>query len=102
MLPAASEYAFVLLLYAATGLALTWDGVVIALRRPQFWPTLLTFFTLCMLIEVVALNAGWWRFDEDQVLGLYLWKIPIEEMALFVAFCVMVLATWEMLNVDGD
>lgn len=102
MLPANLEYALVLLLYATTGLALTWDGLRVALKRPQFWPTMLTVFGFCMVIEVIALNLDWWRFDEQQVIGLYLWRIPVEEMALFVVFTLVTLAAWEALNLDRN
>ena len=101
MLPAKFEYSFILSLFALTGLSLSWDGLRIAIRRPQFLVTAAVFYLYCLCIEIAALNLGWWTFDEHRIVGLYVWRIPVEELALFAVFILLTLGTWEMLTNDS-
>jgi lycopene cyclase domain-containing protein len=102
LIPAKFEYLFILLLYALTGLSLCWDGLRIALSRRQFLPTLAAFFIYCLGIEILALSLGWWTFNERRVVGIYAWRIPAEELALFALFATLTIAAWESLTRDRN
>jgi hypothetical protein len=55
----------------------------------------------CIGIEILALSQNWWSFDANRVIGLYIWRIPVEELALFPLFAILTLAAWELLNHDS-
>lgn len=102
MIPAKFEYLFILCLYALSGLSLCWDGLRVALRRRHFLPTVATFLVCCLGIEILALSLDWWSFDPNRVIGLYVWRIPAEELALFPLFAILTLSAWETLTRDGN
>lgn len=98
MIPARFEYAFILMIFALTGLTVTWEGVVRAVKRRPAQQAIGLFFLYCLAIEIVALTRGWWTFDARRVLGVYVWRIPAEELFLFAVFSVVVLGAWETLT----
>jgi lycopene cyclase domain-containing protein len=97
VIPARFEYVFVLVIFTLTGLSLTWDGVVRALKQRSAQQAISLFVLYCLTIEIVALTRGWWVFNERRVIGLYVWRIPLEELLLFAAFSVVVIGAWETL-----
>jgi len=97
VIPARFEYAFILAVFVLTGLTITWEGVLRAVKRRPAQHAIGLFFIYCLGIEIVALTRGWWTFDARRVLGVYVWRIPIEELLLFTAFSVIVLGAWETL-----
>ncbi|MGK2856842.1 MAG: lycopene cyclase domain-containing protein [Thermoanaerobaculia bacterium] len=80
MIPARFEYAFILIIFALTGLTITWEGVVRAVKRRPAQQAIGLFYIYCLTIEFVALTRGWWTFDARQALGVYIWRIPVEEL----------------------
>ena len=102
MIPTRFEYAFILAIFAMTGLSLTWEGAMRALARHPARQAIGLFFLYCLAIEIVALTHGWWTFNRDRVIGLYVWRIPVEELVLFAVFSVIVLGAWETLTHERD
>lgn len=72
------------------------------LRKRHFLQAVTMFFLYCLGIEIFALNLDWWSFDPERVIGLYVWLIPIEELALFPIFSILTLAAWSALSHDSD
>jgi len=72
--------------------------VALALKRRHAWRAIGLFFVYCLGIEVIALTLGWWTFNEHRVIGLYVWRIPVEELLLFATFGGVVLGAWETLD----
>ena len=100
MIPQRFEYIFILALYAATGLSVTSEGLRRAINKTSTRTAAVVFLTYCFTIEIVALHLGWWTFAEERVIGVYLWRIPLEECLLFFVFFAIVIGAWEVLN-DG-
>jgi lycopene cyclase domain-containing protein len=89
------EYLFILSLYGATGLTITWDGFRRGIRKPHVSKAIAIFLSYCFGIEVIALRLGWWTFDPKRVVGVYAWRIPLEECCLFLVFVAIVVGAWE-------
>ena len=102
MIPTRFEYAFILTLFALTGLTVTWEGVALALKRRHGPQAIALFFLYCFAIEIIALSRGWWTFNDQHVIGLYVWRVPIEELLLFAVFSLIVLGAWETLQRARD
>lgn len=98
MIAARFEYLFILAIFAVTGLSLTWEGVTRALKRQSGRKALAIFFFYCLAVEIIALMQRWWVFDERRIVGVFVWRIPIEEFLLFITFGVIVLGAWEALD----
>ncbi len=45
--------------------------------------------------DVLAASAGWWWFDDDYLIGLFLGRLPIEEILFFVVVPICGLLTYE-------
>jgi len=95
-MPSRFEYAFVILMLGMLLAAVFHRPLGREARRPAFWVGLAVFFAGCMVLELVALTAGWWTFEPSKVLGLWLLGIPVEELLLFVGFFVLVTGLSEM------
>jgi len=57
--------------------------------RAVVMPTLL-LGTYLILTDVVAIAYGVWFFDPAQILGLYLWGVPVEEVLFFYLTALLV------------
>lgn len=57
--------------------------------RAVVGPTLVggTFFSLC---DVAAVRSGLWFFDPDQILGIHLGPLPVEEILFFFVTALLV------------
>jgi len=53
------------------------------------------------LIDLFALDLGWWSFTPNEICGVSILKIPIEEFALFSVMFVLVVASWEAFDVNA-
>ncbi len=96
LVPQQADYlALVLLLNLLTS-AIFWEELVQLSVKAHFWGGLGTFMTACIALDWIALKVGWWSFDEERILGVYvLQQIPIEELALFALIYVLAVSGWE-------
>ena len=70
------------------------------LRRPgRLAATLVVAAGPFLLWDVLATHAGHWRFDADQVLGVRVLGLPLEEVAFFVVIPLAALITYEAVGV---
>ena len=102
MIPQRFEYAFILVILAATGMSLTWNGLRRVATKRHTLVAIGLFLLYCLAIEIVALTLGWWTFDGSRVFGGYVWIIPVEELLLFLVFSIVVIGGWETLQDERD
>ena len=88
------EYVALLAFLVPLAVSLYADELLRLSRLPSFWLGLVAFILFSTIIESIALYSGWWRFNNDKVVGIYLWTIPIEEYGMFIGFYAMVAAQW--------
>lgn len=65
-------------------------------RQPRrlaavLWPVMLAF----VLWDVVATRRGNWMFDKEQILGVHVLGLPLEEFAFFMVIPLCGLLTYE-------
>lgn len=98
MLPATLEYLFLNIIFFALLAAIFGDQIKPILREPPSWISLVLFLAFAVTIEIVALDQGWWAFNADKVVGLYLAGIPLEELLLMVELHLFFRLSWEMVT----
>lgn len=100
MLPQATEYLFLLTVFAAVGISLLWHEVGSIIQEKAFWFGVIVFSIYCLLIEIIAISKGWWAFNEAKTLGVAIKGVPIEEFALFPLFYILVISAWRKIKND--
>ena len=93
-----TDYLFHLLVWMLPVIILQWLlawRIFIANRRAVFLPALLigTYYSLA---DVVAVRAGVWFFDEEQILGIHIGPLPIEEVLFFYITALLVSQSFVM------
>lgn len=98
MLPAELEYLFLNIIFFVLVAAFFGDQIKPILRESSSWISLAMFLVFAVTIEVVALDQGWWSFNADKVLGVYLAGIPLEELVLMVELHLFFRLSWELVT----
>lgn len=98
MVPTRYEYLFILTVFGATGLTVTWDGLRRGIRKQHVRKAVTIFLAYCLAIEIIALRLGWWTFAAETIVGIYIWRIPLEECCLFFVFAAIVIGAWETMS----
>ncbi len=70
-------------------------GVRVYRQARRLVLTLLPVLAVFLTWDVLAVGAGQWRFDDDQLLGLRLGRLPVEEVLFFVVIPVCAVLTLE-------
>lgn len=88
MSPYLSHLLFWFLPIIALQWAIGWK-IFLANRRAIFVPTLIagTYYSLS---DVVAIREGIWFFGENQILGVHIGPVPIEEILFFFLTALLV------------
>lgn len=74
------------------------------LRRMRPGPLVWTALHLCLLtmvFDTVMIAADLYVFDEDKILGVYLWGAPLEDFAYAIAAALAMPVLWTVLE-DRD
>jgi lycopene cyclase domain-containing protein len=91
------EYLILLVLFDLIGISL-FSNRIQKLKRKSVIITLIVFFFFSVILEIIALNLGWWHFNLGHICGLELLHIPIEEYFLFLSFYFIAIIVWEYLE----
>ncbi|MBD3778685.1 MULTISPECIES: lycopene cyclase domain-containing protein [unclassified Cellulomonas] len=70
------------------------------LRRVRPGPLVWTALHLCLLtmvFDTVMIAADLYVFDEDKILGVYLWGAPLEDFAYAIAAALAMPVLWTVL-----
>ena len=71
------------------------------LRRLRGGPITGTVVALCLLtvvFDTVMIGVGLYVFDPDKILGIYVWRAPIEDFAYAIAAAVGMPVLWTVLG----
>jgi len=98
MLPASLEYLFLNLIFFVLLVAIFGGQIKPILREPPSWISLALFLAFAVTIEILALDQGWWAFNADKVVGVYLAGIPLEELILMVELHLFFRLSWDMVT----
>lgn len=98
LIPARFEYLFVLVLFLWLIVALFPFQVGSLIRRREYWTSQALFFVIATLLDLVAIELGWWIFSDSKVLGVYWMGLPLEEYVLFIIFHLATCASWEAMT----
>lgn len=89
------EYLFILLTLGLTGLALVYDHLRSLVKKREFWLSMCIFCGYCLIIEAIAITLGWWQFNQAKVMGLWIGKVPVEELLLFPLIFSIIISVFE-------
>lgn len=78
-------------------------GIIIVVLRPwryhrargSFWYTLLIVLALTALFDSLIIWAQIVGYNSDYILGLYVWRAPVEDFFYAVASVVLACTLWE-------
>ncbi|WP_282949128.1 lycopene cyclase domain-containing protein [Cellulomonas endometrii] len=71
------------------------------LRGLRPWALVWTAFHLCvltMIFDTLMIAADLYAFDEDKILGVYLWGAPLEDFAYAIAASLAMPVVWTVLE----
>lgn len=91
------EYLILLLLFNLVGISLFLNKFSL-LKTGKNVLGMLIFFVYSTLLEIVALNLGWWEFNDEHICGIKVFNIPLEEYILFISFYCCVIIVWDYLD----
>lgn len=91
-----AHYSYVLLFITLCAIFVT---LTFKIRVPNFWRVFFLTDVVVLLVYLAwdfwAISRRNWYFDQDQILGIYLFaKIPIEEMLFFIIVPLMTIITY--------
>ena len=94
-----TNYLFHLLVWMLPVIALQWAiawRIFLANKRAVFLPALIigTYYSLA---DMIAVHAGVWFFDQEQILGVYIGTVPLEEVLFFYITALLVAQSFVML-----
>lgn len=98
MIPSRFEYFFLLSIIALAGWSLLGHQLQPVIKRASYWVSFVIFFGACTIIDLLAINLGWWWFSNEKTVGLLIGSIPVEEFILFILFFNLTVAAWESLK----
>lgn len=78
--------------------------VLFTKRRPQkaLWYTLIVVLIMTAIFDSIFIILGLFEYNPDIILGLYVWKAPIEDFAYTVASVAMIGLLWEHFESKGE
>lgn len=94
-----TNYLFHLLVWMLPVIALQWGiawRVFLQNKKAVFLPPVI-IGTYYALADSVAVNAGVWHFDPEQILGIFVGPLPIEEILFFYITALLVSQSFIML-----
>jgi lycopene cyclase domain-containing protein len=71
------------------------------LRRVRAWPVVCTVVHLVLLTAVfdtIMIDVGLYEYATDKILGIYVWRAPLEDFAYPVAAAVGMPVLWTVLE----
>jgi hypothetical protein len=85
--------------------ALGWAGTFAlgaAVAHRLRWRTVLivaaTYFPFALFVELLACGRGWWVWNAQQTVGLFVWVLPIESFSMYLTGALMPVFCFEWLR----
>lgn len=73
-------------------------------QKPKraLWYTFVIVLIMTALFDSIFIIFGLFEYNPDIILGVYIWKAPIEDFAYAVASVALVGLLWEYYEVKGE
>ncbi len=94
------EYAVLLGLFLLVNYAVFPGEIHAILRKRGFWYSQALFLLFGFLIDLIAINLGWWYFSSSKLIGVDFLGVPVEEFILFLLFHLAMCVSWESFRHD--
>lgn len=96
------EYLFMLFVFGLVIFSILWDSLLLLLRKLAFWRAFAIFCVFCICVDTAAILLDWWHWSPERIIGLHVWKIPIEEFILIILVGLFILGSWESIRHDVE
>lgn len=94
-IPPEADYLILVLLFSVVCVAIFLEELRELSTTFPFWCGLISWTSISTALDCLAIQLGWWAFSDDKILGICVFSVPLEEIALFIAIYLFAVCAWE-------